>query len=468
MSNKPNFIGLNTTYPTATGERRQRVHLDGAASPLACEVGVRAAQALLPHYSNTHSTVHNSAKVSTHALAWARQQILNALNANTNTYTAIFTGSGCTAAINRIARGLASARPDKNTVLVSSMEHHANDLPHRQHGNQVFYMPLLGDGDQQGAVDTQAFEQLCKTHANKLNYVAVSSASNVTGIRNPIKEITEIAHQYGALVLIDGAQSVAHSSTDLSAGTSQQQADFFVFSGHKLYTPTAPGVLIAKRDALATMKGQDMGGGSVTTVSYFDYELSAELPNKDESGTANTVGAYSLAKVMESLNDVGFDNIQQHGEQLMGQMIDGLKTIDGIKIYGDPAAPRLAALAFNHCDIDHGLLAAILNDYYAIAVRNECFCAHPYVSSLLKEDLWELNLEGIEEDQQEAYINRKRGMVRASISLYNQTSDIELLITAVREIVNNHQKYRPLYKALDDGSYRHVEFKLSWQALLDN
>jgi len=466
MSNKLNFLGIDTHYPTAEGEDKRRVHLDGAASPLACEIGFDAANALLPHYSNTHSYVHNSAQISTHALAWARNQILASLGADSDIYTVVFTGSGCTTAINRIARGLACSRSNKNTVLVSSMEHHANDLPHRQHNNQVVYLPLAGEGREMGAVDLDAFAQLCETHAETLNYVAVSSVSNVTGIRNPIKKMTEIAHKYGALVLVDAAQSVAHSPTELSAGTELEQADFFVFSGHKVYTPMAPGVLIAKKDLLQSMAGQDVGGGSVDTVTFQHFELSAELPHKDESGTTNIVGAYSLAKVFAALSDYGFEDIQTHSEQLLNQLIDGLNKIEGIYIYGDPALPRLAALAFNHRDIDHGLLAAILNDYYSIAVRNECFCAHPYVSSLLKTELWDLDLDNIDEDRQEAYINRKRGMVRASISLYNDHNDIQSLISALSEITNNHEHYKDLYQASDDGSYHHKEFKLSWQEFL--
>ncbi len=466
MSNKPKFIGLNTVYPTATGENRQRIHLDGAASPLACETGLSAAQALLPHYSNTHSYVHSSAKISTQALSWARQQILTSLGADPCDYAVIFAGSGCTAAINRIARGLAASRPDKKTVLVSAMEHHANDLPHRQHGNTVVHIPLTGEYETMGTVDLEELEKLCAEHTPTLNYIAVSSVSNVTGIRNPIKQITEIAHKYGALVLLDAAQSVAHLSIELSAAPAEQQADFVVFSGHKIYTPTAPGVLVAKKQALKKLLGQDLGGGSVATVSYENFELSSELPTKDESGTANIVGAYALASVMQTLSNYGYTKIEQHGQQMISLLYEGLSSIDGLTIYGDPSSPRVAALAFNHTDIDHGLLAAILNDYYAIAVRNECFCAHPYVSSLLKQQLWELSLEGFEEDQQEAYINRKRGMVRASISLYNTESDIELLINSVREIAANRQDYEGLYRPIEDGSYEHLEFKLDWKAVL--
>lgn len=479
MNSKPLFIGTDTHYPTADGESRMRSHLDGAASPLAAQLALETIQKLLPHYSNSHSYVHSSAQISTQAQAWAHDQILESLGADKQHYTAILLGSGTTAGINRVARGLAKAQQDrsleKNIVLVSAMEHHANDLPHRQFGNQVIYIPLQNDAADNsnnnskgrssdvGAIDLSAFEALCKEHANNLNYVALSSVSNVTGISNPVNEICEIAHRYGALVLIDGAQQVAHRATKIS----ESDVDFFVFSGHKVYTPMSPGVLIAKKSVLADLSGQDLGGGSVASVSYFDFQFLSDYPEKEQSGTPNIVGAVALARVLKSLSDYGFDTIEAHASKLMQHLIDGLKSINGVRIYGDPELARIGALAFNHSEIDHGLLAAILNDYYAIAVRNECFCAHPYVSSLLKEELWELDLDGVPEDQQESLLNRKRGMVRASISLYNSISDIERLLTAIKDIGEQISRYQPLYSAQPDGSYTHNSFELDWQAQLE-
>ena len=127
---------------------------------------------------------------------------------------------------------------------------------------------------------------------------------------------------------------------------------------------------------------------------------------------------------------------------------------------------RTGALAFNLAGIDHGLLAAILNDYYAIAVRNECFCAHPYVSSMMKEALWELDLSEIEEAKQQAFINLKRGMVRASVSLYNTLEEIQSLSAALIEIVERVDDLRPLYQAQTDGSYTHKSFTVDWREQL--
>jgi selenocysteine lyase/cysteine desulfurase len=440
--------------------------MDGAASPLACEVAIKTIQQLLPHYSNTHSYVHTSAQISTKALDWAHSQILECLGADTEVYTAIFTGAGTTAGINRIARGLAAARPERKIVLVSAMEHHANDLPHRQFGNEVHYIPLSGSGDQQGAIDLEELELLLKKHQGKVNYLAFSSVSNVTGIQNPVADITRLAHKYDTLVLVDGAQSVAHKQTVLGSESDKSDVDIFIFSGHKVYTPASPGVLVAKKELLNSLTGQDLGGGSVSDVSYYDYQLLNEFPHKEQSGTTNIVGAVALARVMQSLNEFGFQKIEQHSMSLMAELFSALTSMPDVVVYGAAASPRLGAISFNHTKIDHGLLAAILNDYHAIAVRNECFCAHPYVSSMLKEALWQLDLTDVPTKQHQALINAKRGMVRVSLSLYNTSSDIEALIIALVDISSDIDSYANNYEAQEDGSYVHKSFKLNWKEYL--
>ncbi len=462
MQSTPKFIGLDTQYPTADGKRLTRVHLDGAASPLASAKALEAISKLLPHYSNTHSYVHSSAQISTKALAWAHETVLRFVGADINDYASVFTGAGTTAAINRVARGLHSARPDRNIILVSSMEHHANDLPHRQFDNEVIYLPLRGEGANSGDIDIDELERLCTLHSQHINYIAISSFSNVTGIASPIKEVCKIAHSHGILVLVDGAQSVAHGPVNLS----DLNADFFVFSGHKVYAPMSPGVLVAKRTLLQSLSGQDLGGGSVSTVSFYDYELVNDETAKEESGTPNIVGAIALAAVLDELLEYGQARIANKDQALMNELIDSLNLINEITIYGDSSLARTGALAFNHSSLDHGLIAAILNDYFAIAVRNECFCAHPYVSSLLKDELWQLDLSQISEQEQESYINRKRGMVRASLSLYNDSKDVQKLVQAIKSINRDRDHYASQYEAQPDGSYEHIDYQLNWKAEL--
>ncbi len=456
------FIGLETEYPTASGERLRRLHLDGAASPLAAEIALTTIEKVLPHYSNTHSYVHNSAQISTKALAWAHDTVLKYVGATPKEYATVFSGSGTTAAINRLARGLSAARPDRKTVLVSSMEHHANDLPHRQFGNEVVYIPLLGEGATAGALDLTFLEKYCKEHSRSVNYIAVSSVSNVTGVRNNVEKICRIAHEHDIFVLVDGAQSIAHGATDLD----QIDADFLVFSGHKVYAPMAPGVMVAKRSILQQLAGQDLGGGSVSSVSFYDYQFVDNESEKEESGTPNIIGAIALAAVLDQMMAYGHRKIEDHDQSVSGYALTKLAAMDQVTVYADLECQRTSALAFNHKSLDHGLLAAILNDYFAIAVRNECFCAHPYVSSLLKDELWQLDLSDIDEAEQESFINRKRGMVRVSFSLYNTLDDIDRLITAISSIEKDINKFAKHYTAQADGSYTHTDFKLDWKSEL--
>lgn len=463
--NLPEFIGLDTEYLNAEQRSLCRLHMDGAASPLAAKIALSTISELLPHYSNIHSRVHNSAKISTDAFNWAHQTVLEYFGADQDIYTAVFMGSGSTAAINRVSRGLHMTRPNRPVVLVSAMEHHANDLPHRQFGNDVHHLPLTGNDAEQGAIDLIELEKLLQTFKGRVNYLAFSAVSNVTGIINPVAEITELAHRYDTLVMLDAAQAVAHQNIDISAIDDSQQVDFLIFSGHKFYCPTAPGVLIAKKSLLDDLNGQDFGGGAVQDVSYYDYQLS-QLPEREQAGTPNIIGTIALAKVLEQLQHYGQQKVETHALGLANDLAAALRSLPHITVYGSEQTPRIGALAFTHENIDHGLLAAILNDYYLIAVRNECFCAHPYVSSLLQETLWQIDLDGVATSDQEAYINRKRGMVRASLSLYNTVDDVERLIKALVEINRRVDELRPMYESLPDGNYRHRQYRIDWREQL--
>ncbi len=461
------FIGLDTQYPCADGQTRRRIHLDGAASPLASKVAFDAMSAVLPHYSNSHSYVHNSAQISTHALAWAHDTVLDYLGADKQDYTAVFLGSGCTAAINRLARGLNTRCAQKPRVFVSAMEHHANDLAHRLDGNQVDYLDLSGEQAELGAIDLSAAAKKISESADQLNYIACSSISNVTGIANDWPRLAELAHQHGGYIIVDAAQSVAHQAVDLSSLPDAQQPDFWVFSAHKLYTPMGPGVLVAKRSAIFELSGQDLGGGSVSDVSLFDYQLLDTLPDREQSGTPNIVGAVALAAVMQSLKSAGLTTIEAQERALMGDLLERLKHLPGVTVYGDTELNRLGAVSFNLEGIPQSLLAAVLNDYYGIAVRNECFCAHPYVSELLKTELWELDLDGLSDDEVEQKVNQHRGMVRASISHYSSAADIDALCSALTDIaarIKESSSYDSKhYDPLADGSFKHKTFAIDWQ-----
>lgn len=459
MNTYDQFIGLETAYQLADGNSCRRIHLDGAASPLMMKSARDGRDALIPHYSNSHSNSHTSAHISAQAMNWARNTILNVCGVDANDYALVALGHGTTAVINNIARRLRARQVEKPIVLVSSMEHHANDLPHRQQSENVIHIPLMGEFAQAGEVDLVALEQLLKLHNGKVNYVTVSGISNVTGIVNPIAEISALAHKYDALFLLDAAQMAAHMPLNIS----KLDIDFVAFSGHKVYCASSPGIMIAKIDLLRAYPSDEVGGGIVSRVSYQQANFVDDYPLREQAGTKDILGIYSLAKVMQELDTIGFNSIQSHNEELWQYAYNSLSTIPGMYIYGESTRPRIGALSFNITNIDHGLVASILSDYFGIALRNECFCAQPYVSSMIKQMLWDVDLSDVADEQQETYINRKRGMVRASFSLYNNGGDIDFLVRALSQIISQINEYSKYYVALDDGSYSHKTFTVNWQ-----
>jgi len=465
--NVPDFIGLDTHYPLASGETVRLVHLDAAASPLPLRTSQENIQRFLPYYANTHSTAHLSASISTSAVKWAYGKILEFLGATESRHTVIASGTGATLSINRVARGLSALRPERDVVLVSAMEHHSNDLPHRYYGNKVRFIPLLGSEVNSGSMDLAALRELLARYQGRVNYIAVCGVSNVTGIVNPIYDIARIAHDNDTLLLVDGAQMVAHMPVRLNQADPAGDPDFYVFSGHKVYTPGAPGILIANKGLLHSLPQPDLGGGMVKEVSFEDYQVRPDFPDREQAGTPNIVGLIGLASSLDTLAAIGMTAISEHSRDLTAYLISKLSELPFISVYGDPGTERIGATAFNIKDIDHGLVAGILSDYFAIAVRNECFCAHPYVREMLKQELWETDVDDIALEDQERFINLKRGMVRASVGLYNTREDIDGLVSALREIHDSIEDFSSHYEPQDDGSYRHKTFAPGWRDFFD-
>ncbi len=461
---KDAFIGLETRYPLADGKQQVRRYLDSSATTLMMQPALECATAYLQHYANTHTTVHTSAKITSSVMQWAHDRIVTFLNADPMHYTSILAGSGTTAATNRIASGMAALRPDRDVVLVSMMEHHSNDLPHRQHAGHVEHIPLEMEGTYAGEIDLQALAGLLEKYRGRVNYVAVTAVSNVTGIINPIARIAELAHRYDVYLLVDGAQMVAHMPVYLE----RDDVDLFVFSGHKIYAPGSPGVLVGKQSLLSKLEPHQLGGGMVSLVTPYGYQLEESLAAREEAGTPNIFGTVILASVLEALDQVGMETLFQQEQKLVKLAIQELTDCPDLKIYGDThSTRRVGSIAFNILGMDHGLVAAILNDYYGIAVRNECFCAHPYVKEMLKEELFSLDIEAASDEEELFLVNLKRGMVRASFGLYTTADDITALGEALRDIVKKRDSYRVGYEPQQDGSYQHKVFNPSPISLFD-
>jgi selenocysteine lyase/cysteine desulfurase len=462
------FVGFKTHYPLADGRFTQRHYLDSAASTLALRPAQEVAQAFLQHYANTHSQLHYAARIASATYHWAHQQVLQFCHAAGGPYTCFFTGSGATAGLNRLARILAAQRPQRDVVLVSQMEHHSNDLPHRKHAAHCVSIPLQGEPPGLGQIDLIALEQLLKEYGERVNYVAVTAASNVTGIINPIHDIAELAHAFGAWIVVDGSQIMAHAPVHVGdPAHPERDLDFLVFSGHKLYAPTSPGVVVASRALLENWEPDEVGGGTVDQVYLEHYQITPYFPEREEAGTPNIVGAVLLATVLEILQRIGMERVHQAETQLVRQTLDALARMPEVTVYGPvDQVPRTGTIAFNVAGLDHGLVAAVLNDYHNVAVRNECFCAHPYVREMLKPELWALDIDP-DADDALGEIKRKQGMVRASLGLYSNAADIDALLTGLGDLIARREHYKTLYQADSEGNYRHKTFVMPATDLFD-
>ena len=333
---KLDFIGLDTHYTIATGESTRRIYLDSTASTLMMGPAYRSANQFLEHYANTHSNMHFSARISTESFKWAHDRILKFVGADPEEYTCFFTGSGTTSGMNRIARAFKHYRPEREVVLVSIMEHHSNDLPHRKHGGKVIHIPVDTHESKMGCIDLDMLEKYLKLHKHQVNYVSVTGISNVTGIINPINQVAELAHQYDAFIVVDGAQMVAHVPVKMGGHKNPlQDVDALIFSGHKTYAPGSPGVVIVKKSLISNMEPEEVGGGMVDRVFPDRYFVKEEFPDREEAGTPNIFGAVLLGSAVHILDKIGMGNVLNEDMSITNKTLQEMLKMSEIIIYGD-------------------------------------------------------------------------------------------------------------------------------------
>jgi len=365
----------------------------------------------------------------TQAYEVSRQEILSFFNImDENNYTVIYV-KNTTEGINLLARVLCDQRMDK--VLATRMEHHANDLPWRMVAN-MFYV----DVDDSGKFSLEAMEEKLIQAQGTIKYVTVTAASNVTGYVNPVHQIAELAHKYGAMIIVDAAQLVAHRSITIKGTGKNDAIDFLVFSGHKMYAPFGSGVVIGLKEVFNKKNPYLVGGGAVTAV-FDDDVYWKEAPQKNEAGTPNFLGAMSIVAAMVVLREIGFEAISNHEESLKRKLLNGLSDLPGVVLYGDMNdKDRLGVIPFNVEGITHVQMAHLLTERRGIAVRNGCFCAQPYVTRLL----------GISNQERYHYMLNLNlaapGMIRASIGLYNTEEEVDEFLNTVAYII----KHTPIKK----------------------
>lgn len=347
--------------------------------------------------ANVHRGVHTLAERATAAYEASREKARQFINAK-STKEILFT-RGTTTGLNWVARFAEEVLQKDDEVLISIMEHHSNVIPWqeacRKTGAKLVYT-YLKDG-QLDMADLQS------KLSPKTKFVSVAHVSNVLGSIQPVKKIAELAHQVGAYMVVDGAQSAPHMSIDVQ----DLDCDFFAFSGHKMLGPTGIGVLYGKEELFNQMSPVEFGGEMIDFV----YEQEAtwkELPWKFEAGTPNIAGAITLGAAIDYLTNIGMDAVHAHEQELVNYVLPKLQAIDGLTVYGpqDPSQ-HMGVIAFN-LDGLHPHDVATALDYEGVAVRAGHHCAQPLITYL-----------GI------------YSAVRASFYIYNTKEDCDKLVEAI-------------------------------------
>lgn len=349
------------------------IYLDNAATTQKPQ----AVLDVLNHYylqdnANVHRGVHTLAERATAEFEAARKKVQQFIHANSNKEI-IFT-KGTTDSLNIIAQSYGEFIQAGDEIVISKMEHHANLIPWQQLAKRkqavLRYIPLTADGH----LDVQA----AKTIINeKTAIVALAQVSNVLGTVNPVKEMAQLAHQHQAIMVVDGAQAVAHMPVDVQ----DLDCDFYCFSGHKMCGPTGIGVLYGKQALLEKMEPVAFGGEMIDFVDLYESTWT-ELPWKFEAGTPNIAGAIGLGAAIDYLEKIGMQTIHDYEQAIVAELLPKLQQIEGLTIYG-PQNPteHTAVIAFNLDHLHPHDVASAL-DMQGIAVRAGHHCAQPLIKEL--------------------------------------------------------------------------------------
>jgi cysteine desulfurase/selenocysteine lyase len=348
--------------------------------------------------ANIHRGVHTLSQLATDAYEISRGKLQNHINAKF-AHEVIFT-SGTTHGINAVANGFASLLNPGDEVLVSALEHHSNIVPWQmlceKTGATLKVIPMNENGE-------LIMAEYDKLLSNKTKIVTVNHISNALGTVNPVKYMIDKAHEFGAAILIDGAQAVPHLKPDVQ----DLDCDFYVFSGHKMCGPTGTGILYGKEAWLNKLPPYQGGGEMIKEVT-FEKTTYADLPHKFEAGTPDIAGGIVLGTAVDYMNSIGFDNIQKQELELLEYATKRLLEIEGLKIFGT-AKEKTSVVSFN-IDGIHPYDIGTIIDKLGIAVRTGHHCAQPIMNFF-----------------------KIPGTIRASFSFYNTKEEIDVMVQAVKK-----------------------------------
>jgi len=402
--NKQELQDIRAEFPILTEKiyNKDLIYFDNAATTQKPRCVVEKIEQAYYHFNaNIHRGVHYLSQKATEAHEEARTTVAEFLHA-TKREEIIFT-RGTTEAINLVATSFGDAfcKPG-DEIIISVMEHHSNIVPWQmlceRKGMKLRVIPM----NERGELKMDAYSELLN---QRTRLVSITQVSNVLGTVNPVAEIIRLAHELNIPVLVDGAQAVPH----IAVNVVELDADFYVFSGHKIYGPTGIGVLFGKEEWLNQMPPYQGGGEMISTVT-FEKTTYNVLPFKFEAGTPDYIGSTALAEALRYVQNIGLDKIAAHEHDLMTYATTLLMEIEGMRIIGT-AEEKSSVISFLVGKI-HPYDIGMLLDKLGIAVRTGHHCAQPLIDSL---DI--------------------PGTVRASFAFYNTKEEIDAFITALKRVV---------------------------------
>jgi selenocysteine lyase/cysteine desulfurase len=435
------IVGLDEKVVEVNGEMVREINLDSAATTPAFVDVADAIAEKLKTYGSIGRGKGTKATGSSVFYEEARDVIKDFVGASNAKYEVIFVNN-TTDGINKLASALIAGKDD--IVITTRMEHHANILPWRERCKILF-----ADIDNKGRLCIDSIEKLLNDNKGKVKIVAVTAAANVTGYVNDVHAIAKIAHEYGAKIVVDGAQIVAHRAFSMTAppsnclGGDDRDIDYFLFSAHKMYSPYGGGALIGLKEELDKHLPMFYGGGMVDSVTV-DEVVWYKGEARYEAGSPNFLGIVGMVKAIEILKKVGFDKIEEHEQELLKKLIHEFNEINRlhpspfkpgpqIKMYGDvkDVSDRVGILAFNAFlkPLSDDLVAEFLAKN-GIAARHAKFCAHIYVDDLLV-------LPDIDDELSEPTPDncRQGGMARVSFGIFTTEEDIMALVKVFKEFL---------------------------------
>ena len=417
----PALAGRDLQVPLASGGTRRYVNLDNAASTPAMDAVVQAVAQALPWYSSVHRGAGHASQVSTRLYEAARRAVHRFVGAR-DSDTVVFVRN-TTDALNVLAQTLPLEAGQ--VVLTTAVEHHANLLPWRRRAPVVHIAP---PASRDALLD--AVWRALREH--DVGVVAMTGASNVTGEVFPVAEVAAMAHELGALMVVDAAQLAPHRAIDMA----QSGIDCLALSGHKMYAPFGMGALVAPEAVLRECEPPVAGGGAVDFVTLEDV-LWAHLPERLEAGSPNVLGAVALGAACTELQRCGMDAVAEHERDLLRHLDERMarlgERVTAHTLWHGDDVDRLGVCTFTVAGLHHALVAAFLSAEHAIGVRHGCFCAHPYITHLL----------GITPKQADVVRNELRrgehahvpGAVRASFGIGTTHADVDALCDALDELM---------------------------------